>query len=76
MQQATAEKRRVSLVKAEQEKLSLVSIIEDLSMNDSLMETKKSSKAERSKSKEERHKGTEVEKCLKLQYEALMIMCF
>ncbi|CAI5662433.1 unnamed protein product [Oreochromis niloticus] len=54
---ATAEKRRVSPVKAEQEKLSLVSIIEDLSMNDSSVETKKSSKAERTKSKEERHRA-------------------
>ncbi|XP_059194644.1 inversin isoform X2 [Centropristis striata] len=54
---ATTEKRRVSLVKTEQEKLSLVNIIEDLSMNDSAVETKKSSKAERTKSKEERLKA-------------------
>lgn len=59
---ATAEKRRVSPVKAEQEKLSLVSIIEDLSLNDSSVETKKSSKAERTKSKEERHRGTKIQK--------------
>ncbi|XP_044064574.1 inversin isoform X2 [Siniperca chuatsi] len=54
---ATAEKRRVPLVRTEQEKLSLVNIIKDLSMNDSVVETKKSSKAERTKSKEERHKA-------------------
>ena len=59
---ATAEKRRVPLVRTEQEKLSLVNIIEDLSMNDSVVETKKSSKAERAKSKEERLKGTNVQK--------------
>ncbi|XP_026173454.1 inversin isoform X2 [Mastacembelus armatus] len=51
---SAAEKRKVSLVKSEQEKLSLVNI-EDLSMNDSV-ETTKSSKAERMKSKEEKHK--------------------
>lgn len=55
---ATAEKRKVSVARAEQEKLSLVNIIEDLSMNDSMVETKKSSKPERMKSKEDRHKGT------------------
>ncbi|XP_070691442.1 inversin [Pempheris klunzingeri] len=54
---ATAEKRRVPLVRPEQEKLSLVNIIEDLSINDSVVETKKSSKAERTKSKEEKHKA-------------------
>ncbi|XP_013860192.1 inversin [Austrofundulus limnaeus] len=43
-----ADKRRVSLVKAEQEKLASMNI------NDSL-ETKKSSKGERTKTKEERH---------------------
>lgn len=53
---AADEKRRVPLVRTEQEKLSLVNILEDLSMNDSVVETKKSSKAERTKSKEERHK--------------------
>lgn len=58
---ATTEKRRVPLVRTEQEMLSLVNIIEDLSMNDSVVETKKSSKAERTKSKEERHKGTDVQ---------------
>lgn len=59
---AADEKRRVPLVRTEQEKLSLVNILEDLSMNDSVVETKKSSKAERTKSKEERHKGTNVQK--------------
>ncbi|XP_039972970.1 inversin isoform X2 [Xiphias gladius] len=54
---STSEKWKVSLVRAEQEKLSLVNIIEDLSMNDSVVETKKSSKAERTRSKEERHKA-------------------
>ncbi|XP_049903241.1 inversin isoform X1 [Epinephelus moara] len=52
-----AEKRRAPLVRAEQEKLSLVNIIEDLTMNDSVVETKKSSRAERTKSKEERLKA-------------------
>nr|XP_020462790.1 inversin isoform X2 [Monopterus albus] len=54
---SAAEKLKVSLVKVEQEKLSLVKIIEDLSLNDSVVETKKSSKAEHTKSKEERHKA-------------------
>ncbi|XP_018541672.1 inversin isoform X2 [Lates calcarifer] len=54
---SAAEKRKVSLARAEQEKLPLVNIMEDLSMNDSVVETKKSSKPERTKSKEERHKA-------------------
>ena len=54
---ATAEKRRVALGRAEQEKLSLVNNIEDLTMNDSVVETKKLSKAERKKTKEEKQKG-------------------
>ncbi|XP_067365737.1 inversin isoform X2 [Channa argus] len=53
---SAAEKRKVSLVKSEQEKLGLVNIIEDLSMNDSI-ETKKASKAERTKNKEKRYTG-------------------
>uniref|UniRef100_A0A3Q3LWY2 Inversin n=1 Tax=Mastacembelus armatus TaxID=205130 RepID=A0A3Q3LWY2_9TELE len=61
---SAAEKRKVSLVKSEQEKLSLVNI-EDLSMNDSV-ETTKSSKAERMKSKEEKHKGKSMQKYLKM----------
>ncbi|XP_068592214.1 inversin [Cebidichthys violaceus] len=56
-QVSTAEKRRVPVVRTEQEMLSLVNIIEDLSMNDSVVETKKSSKAEHAKSKEERLKA-------------------
>ncbi len=58
----TAEKRRVPLVRTEQEKISLVNIMEDLAINDSVEETKKSTKAERIKSKEERHKGINVQK--------------
>ncbi|XP_063735953.1 inversin isoform X2 [Eleginops maclovinus] len=50
-----AEKRRGPLVRTEQDKL--VNIIEDLSINDSVVEKKKSSKAERTKSKEERLKA-------------------
>uniref|UniRef100_A0A8D3BAC2 Inversin n=1 Tax=Scophthalmus maximus TaxID=52904 RepID=A0A8D3BAC2_SCOMX len=59
---STAEKRKVSLVRAEQEKLSLVNMMEDLSTNDSVVETKESSKAERTRGKEERHKGTNMQK--------------
>ncbi|XP_029306564.1 inversin isoform X2 [Cottoperca gobio] len=54
---ASAEKRRIPLVRAEQDKLSLVNIIEDLSINDSVVEKKISSKAERAKSKDERLKA-------------------
>ncbi|XP_008288140.1 inversin isoform X2 [Stegastes partitus] len=54
---AAAEKRKVPLVRSEQEKLCLVNIMEDLSINDSLVETKKTCRAERTKSKEERHKA-------------------
>lgn len=60
VQQDPAETRRVPLVRAEQETVSLVNIIEDLTMNDSVLETKKSSKAECPKSKVERQKGTNV----------------
>lgn len=49
------------MVRAEQETISLVNIIEDLTMNDSAAETKKASKAERTKSKVERYKGTNVQ---------------
>ncbi|XP_074540577.1 inversin isoform X2 [Halichoeres trimaculatus] len=55
VQQASAaspEKRRVPLVKTDQGKLSLVNMMQELTMNDSVAETKKSSKT-----KEERHKG-------------------
>ncbi|XP_041844908.1 inversin isoform X2 [Melanotaenia boesemani] len=54
---ATTEKQRVSLVRAEQERPSLVNIMEDLTMNDSTVETKKSSKAERTRRKEERDRA-------------------
>ncbi|XP_029928027.1 inversin [Myripristis murdjan] len=54
---ASAEKRKMSPAQAEQEKLSLVNIMKDLSVNDSVAEAKKSSKAERTKSKDEGHKG-------------------
>ncbi|XP_047454702.1 inversin isoform X2 [Mugil cephalus] len=54
---APAEKRKVSVVRAEQEKLSLVNTMGDLSVNDAPVETKKVSKAERTKAKEERHKA-------------------
>ncbi|KAJ4930866.1 hypothetical protein JOQ06_025169 [Pogonophryne albipinna] len=50
-----AEKRRGPLVKTEQDQL--VNIIEDLSINDSVVEKKRSSKAERTRSKEERLKA-------------------
>ncbi|KAG7464357.1 inversin isoform X1 [Solea senegalensis] len=53
---STAEKRKVSLVRDEQNQLSLVNTVESLSMNDSVVETRKSSKAEYTRSKEERHK--------------------
>lgn len=65
-QQVSVEKWRVPLVRAEQDTISLVNIIEDLTMNDSVVETKKSSKAERTKSKVERHKGTIVQKFLQI----------
>ncbi|XP_054637873.1 inversin isoform X2 [Dunckerocampus dactyliophorus] len=53
---ATAEKRQLSLEMAKQEKLSFENLMADLSVNDSLVETKKLAKPER-KSREERHKG-------------------
>uniref|UniRef100_A0A3Q3E7I1 Inversin n=1 Tax=Labrus bergylta TaxID=56723 RepID=A0A3Q3E7I1_9LABR len=49
---APPEKRRVPLVKTEQEKLSLVNMMGDLSMTDSVVETKNSPKT-----KDERHRG-------------------
>ncbi|XP_071376347.1 inversin [Centroberyx affinis] len=52
---ASAEKRKISLAQAEQEKLSLVNIMKELSVNDSVVETKK--KVERTKNKEEGHKA-------------------
>lgn len=65
-QQASAEKWRAPLVRAEQETSSLVNIVEVLTMKDSVVEAKKSSKAERTKSKVERQKGTIVKKFLKV----------
>lgn len=54
------------MVRAEQETSSLVNIVEVLTMKDSVVEAKKSSKAERTKSKVERQKGTIVKKFLKV----------
>ncbi|XP_055359449.1 inversin isoform X2 [Betta splendens] len=51
---STAEKWKVSPVRVEQEKRGLVNIIEDLSMNDSVVEAKKSFKADSPKNKEEK----------------------
>ncbi|KAM3873334.1 inversin [Diretmus argenteus] len=55
---ARADKRKISLAQAEREELSLVNIMKDLSMNNSVVETKKSFKDEcKSKSKVEGHKA-------------------
>uniref|UniRef100_A0A3P8UNH7 Inversin n=1 Tax=Cynoglossus semilaevis TaxID=244447 RepID=A0A3P8UNH7_CYNSE len=55
---STTEKRKTSPVKTgDQEQLSLVNMIENLSMKDSTVEKKKSSKSECVRSKEERQKG-------------------
>lgn len=54
----SGEKRKNSVVRADQEKPCLVKVMKDLSINDSAGETKKSSRAEQTKSKEERHRGT------------------
>lgn len=43
--------------KAQQEKLSLVNVLQDLTLNGLSEETKKRSKAQHSKNKEETHKG-------------------
>ncbi|XP_075868643.1 inversin isoform X2 [Nelusetta ayraudi] len=51
-----AEKRRPPVVKPEHETNSLVNMIEDLTMSDSVAETKMPTKAERTKSKGEKHK--------------------
>lgn len=64
VQQVSTDKRRGPAVRPEQETISLVNIIEDLTMNDSVAEAKVSSKAERTKSKVERHKGTNRQKLL------------
>ena len=59
-EQISAEKQRAPLERTEQEVISLVNIVGELTMNDSVVETKKSSKAEHNKSKVERHKGINV----------------
>lgn len=66
VQQISPDKRRVAVVRAEQEKISLVNMIEGLSLNESVVETKKPSKAERTKCKEDRHKGTNAQNFLHL----------
>ncbi|XP_030014479.1 inversin isoform X2 [Sphaeramia orbicularis] len=53
---ASAEKQKVPLERVEVEKPSLVSIVENLTINDSMVETKKKSKMGRIKVKEDRHK--------------------
>lgn len=55
---SVAEKRRPPVVKPEQETISLVNMTEDLTMSDSVAETKMPTKAESTKSKGEKHKGT------------------
>ncbi|XP_076009832.1 inversin [Genypterus blacodes] len=52
----SAEKRKNSVVRADQEKPGVVKVMRELSINDSVGETKKPSKAEQTKSKDERHK--------------------
>ncbi|XP_054903757.1 inversin isoform X2 [Poeciliopsis prolifica] len=54
-QHVGADKPRVSLLRAEQEALSLTNIVEDLTMNDSSVDTKKHAKV-----KEGRHKGQKI----------------
>lgn len=65
MQQVSvAEKRGPPVVRPEQETNSLVNMIEDLTMSDSVAETKMPTKAERAKSKGEKHKGASGQKLL------------
>lgn len=59
-----AEKLRPPVVTSEQETNSFVDMIEDLSMSDSVAETKMPTKAEGVKSKGEKHKGTSGQKLL------------
>ncbi|XP_016528938.1 inversin isoform X3 [Poecilia formosa] len=54
-QHVGADRRRVSLLSAEQEALSLTNIVEDLTMNDPSVDTKKHAKV-----KEGRHKGQKI----------------
>lgn len=57
-QQVTVDKQSSQiLMRTEQKTDSLVDVIENLSMRDSMVETKKSSKAEHTKNKTERLKG-------------------
>ncbi|XP_062255648.1 inversin isoform X2 [Platichthys flesus] len=57
VQQVSESKRKLMLARAEQDKLSSVNIMQNLTMNDTAVETKTSSKAERTRSKDERHKA-------------------
>lgn len=57
MQHITVDKQSLPLKRAEQKTDSLVDVIENLSMKDSMVETKKSSKAEHTKNKAVRPKG-------------------
>lgn len=61
-QQDATDKQRVPLMRTEQEMGPLVNNIGDLTMSDAAVETKKSTKDERGKSKVERHKGTCMQK--------------
>lgn len=79
MQQVpVAEKRRPPVVKPEHETNSLVNMIEDLTMSDSVAETKMPTKAERTKSKGEKHKGTSGRKLLSgaLMRNEVMLIAF
>lgn len=57
VQQITVDKQTVPETRTEQKTDSLVNVIENLTVRDSAGETKKSSKAERTKTKAERPKG-------------------
>lgn len=57
MQQIAVDKQTVPVTRTEQKTDSLIHVIENLTMRDSAGETKKSSKAERNKTKAERPKG-------------------
>lgn len=57
MPQIAADKQTVLVTTTEQKAYSLVDVIENLSVRDSAGETKKSSKAERTKTKADRPKG-------------------
>lgn len=65
MQRVSAvEKKRPPVVTPEQETNSFVNMIEDLTMSDSVAETKMPTKAEGAKSKGEKHKGTSGQRLL------------